>query len=117
MKLSYQVKEDFTLQDVGFTGCSGLEPVNNVKEALEVLRLENPAVAFTEAAKAGKFNDMDDLDYRWLLSSIKCISGLFHYPDAPSDGKAEARMNVLTLLDNAIQELTRMNLILELQNE
>ena len=117
MKLSYQVKEDFTLRDVGFTGCTGLEQVNNVKEALGVLCLENPAVSFTEAAKAGKFNDLDDQDYQWLLSTIKCVSNLFRYPDAPADANALSHMNVLTLLANAITELVRLNMILELQSE
>ena len=113
MKLSCKVKEDFTLQNVAFTDCTGLERVNNVKEALGVLRLENPAVAFVEAAKEGRFNDMSDEDYQGLLSTFKCISNLFRYPDDPADAKAQSKMNVLVLLANAIQELTRLNMILE----
>ena len=40
----------------------------------QTLRLKNPAVTFTEMAKAGLFNDMDDDEYRRALEGIKVIS-------------------------------------------
>ena len=113
MKMTYTVNADFIIQNIGFNGCSGLEKVGNVKEALGILRVENPAIALKEAAQAGKLNDMSDEDYHQLISTFKCISNLFRYPDDPRDASAQAQMNVLTLLANAITELVRLHAILE----
>ena len=41
------------------------------------LLVVNPAVQFTEAAKAGKFNDVTDPEYYVLLARIKYIAKLF----------------------------------------
>ena len=117
MKMSFQVNPDATIRDVEFTGCTGLELVHNVKEALAMLRVENPALDFSEAAKAGAYNALSDEEYQQLLSTIKRIANLFHYPDDPGNAKQWAQMNVLTLLANAITELVRLGMILEEMSE
>ena len=116
MTMSYEVNPDFTLRDIGFIGCTGLERVSNVKEALGILRLENPAIAFTEAAKAGKFNEMSDEEYHQLLSTFKCVADLFRYPDDPADAKNQPQMNILTLLSNAITKLVQLHTMLEMHS-
>lgn len=72
-----------TIWDAIFTGCTGLERVSNVKEALCILRIENHAIAFVEALHNGKFHDMSDEEYDRLLDSVKSISELLLYPDDP----------------------------------
>ncbi len=109
MKLSYAFDPDGTIRDVEFTGCTGTERVDTVKEALQVLRLENPGPAFYELVKRGDYNDVPDEEYHQTLMTVKCLSRLFRYPDDPRDAMARREMNVLILLANALTRVVEQD--------
>lgn len=117
MKLNYKVNSDATIQDAMFTGCTGLERVSNVKEALGILRIENPAIEFVKTLNNGKFHGMSDEEYDRLFDTVKFISELFRYPDDPPDAKLHPQMNALTLLANAITEIVRLELAVQWYQE
>ncbi len=109
MKLSYTFNKDGAIRDVEFTGCTGAEAVDNVKEALKVLRLENPGPAFYELVKRGDYNEVPDEEYYQVLATVKCLSRLFRYPDDPKDASARGEMNVLILLANALTRVVEQD--------
>ncbi len=109
MKLSYTFNKDGTIRDVEFTGCTGLEPVGNIKEALKVLRLENPGPAFYELVKRGDYNEVSDEEYYQVLATVKCLHKLFRYPDDPEDAAPRREMNVLLLLANALTRVVELD--------
>ena len=117
MKLRYEFNEDGTIQGAAFAGCSGQERAGNVKEALRVLQVDNPIVAFREAVQRGKYSDLSDEEYDQRLASIRCVSDLFHFPDDPPDAKAQRQMNVLSLLANAITKLVELDAALRRYEE
>lgn len=117
MKLSYTFNQDATIRDVEFTGCTGMERVSTTKEALRVLRLENPAPAFCEAVKRGEYNDISDEEYTQVLATVKCLFGLFRYPDDPLDATPRAQMNPLILLANALTQLVELDVELRQYRE
>ncbi len=117
MKLSFTFQEDATIRDVEFTGCTGLEQVSSVKEALRFLRLDNPASAFCEAVKQGDYNDISDEEYDRLLGTVKCLFQLFRYPDDPQDAPPRREMNVLILLANALTRLVELDVELRRYRE
>ncbi len=81
-----------------------IEP--GVKEDADMLHnyannlvLKNPAVTFSEMAKAGQFNTMSDEDYQFALQKIKLVSTEFF------DSEPEA--NIFHVLDRALNYLMR----------
>ena len=116
MQLKYKFGTDGLMTDAWFAGLngSGSERVTSVSEAITRLRVENPAVTFTRAAKAGLYNKVSDEEYDSMLRSINCISVLWRYKgDKPVGETTRKKVNVLTLLANAIELLTRQNIQLE----
>ncbi len=112
MKLYYEFNEDGTIQGAAFTGCSGLERVSTVKGALGVLQVDNPLIVFREAVHDGKFDGIPDEEYDRLFSTVKCLAGLFRFPDDPPDAKAQRQMNVLSLLANAVTKVVELDVAL-----
>lgn len=116
MQLKYKFGTDGLMTDAWFAGLnrSGSERVTSVSEAITRLRVENPAVTFSRAAKAGLYNKVSDEEYDSMLRSINCISVLWRYKgDKPADKTTRKEVNVLTLLANAIELLTRQNIQLK----
>lgn len=112
MRLRYEFNDDATIRGASFVGCSGLEQVGNVKEALRVLQVANPLIAFQKAVERGKFSDLPDEEYDQLLDTVKCISSLFHFPDDPPGATAMPQMNVVSLLANAITKVVELDVAL-----
>jgi len=104
MEMKYTVNPDFTISDVEFAGLTGDEHIFSLKESLAYLMLENPGIAFAEGVKNGATNELDDDEYAELLSTIRCVTGLFRYGD---EDESLREMNVLMLLRNAITELVK----------
>jgi len=117
MRLRYEFNDDATIRGASFAGCSGLERVSNVKEALRFLQVDNPLIAFRKAVERGKFSDLSDEEYDQLLESVKCISTLFHFPDDPPEAKPMPTMNVVSLLANAITQLVERDMALRQYEE
>ena len=86
MQLKYKFGADGLMTDIWFDGLDESERVTSVSEAMTKLRVKNPAVVFTEKAKAGVFDEISDEEYYSLLSSIECIAMLWRYEgDRPAD--------------------------------
>lgn len=107
MEMTYTICQDYTIRDLEFAGLTGNERVFSVKEALTYLTITNPSMAFAEAVKEGVFNELTDNEYENLLSTTRCIAGLFRYDDTEETMLAE--MNVLMLLRNAITQLVKQD--------
>lgn len=108
MKMKYYFDDDSCLANVTFDGLTGREYVTSTKDALNVMKIKNPAIDFCADAKAGIYNDVSDEEYKKMLKTIKCIKDLWCYPGDPKD-KMQSEMNVLTLLANAIELISRQS--------
>lgn len=100
MTMKYRFDEEYRLKNISFEGLDGRERVTSTKEALNVMKIENPIMAFADAIKAGR--DVPDE----AAETINFIHNLWRYPDAPPDCPANREMNPLALLANAIQVIT-----------
>ena len=59
-----------------FNGLDGSEPVMSVKEALNLMKIRNPSIVFSEAVHDGAYNSVPDAEYKRMLDTIKYISTL-----------------------------------------
>lgn len=110
MEMRYRVNEnDYSLENVTFAGLTGHEYVVSTKDALNVMKIQNPATQFSADAKAGYYDKFSDEEYEEILAAIKCVSSLWHYPGEPKDCQAQYEMNILTLLANAIELISQQN--------
>ncbi|RKJ45695.1 hypothetical protein D7X98_07390 [bacterium 1XD8-76] len=105
MKMNYRFTEDFCMEDVSFEGLSGQEFAGSLKEALGILKIENPVAGLREDIKKGRYKD-EELES--VLEVVKRISSLWHNPKKQSSSKEEGEMNVLMLLAAALELISRM---------
>lgn len=105
MKMNYRFTEDFCMEDVSFEGLSGQEFAGSLKEALGILKVENPVAGLREDIKKGRYKD-EELES--VLEVVKRISSLWHNPKKQSSSKEEGEMNVLMLLAAALELISRM---------
>ncbi|MEY8523576.1 hypothetical protein AALA90_11250 [Lachnospiraceae bacterium 38-10] len=105
MKMNYRFTEDFCMEDVSFEGLSGQEFAGSLKEALGILKIENPVAGLREDIKKGRYKD-EELES--VLEVVKRISSLWHNPKKQSSSKEEGEMNVLMLLAAAFELISRM---------
>ncbi len=105
MKMNYRFTEDFCMEDVSFEGLSGQEFAGSLKEALGILKIENPVAGLREDIKKGRYKD-EELES--VLEVMKRISSLWHNPKKQSSSKEEGEMNVLMLLAAAFELISRM---------
>ena len=106
MNLEYKTGRDFLLSDIRFdSSLTGCEDVTSTKPALELMKIRNPSTAFTNDAKRGAFDHLDETEYKALLDMVACICRLWKYPDEElPDGKStRPELNPLMLLANAIE--------------
>lgn len=105
MKMNYSFTKDFCMKDVTFEGLSGQEFAGSLKEALGILKIENPVAGLREDIKKGRYKD-EELES--VLEVMKRISSLWHNPKKQSSSKEEGEMNVLMLLAAAFELISRM---------
>ena len=105
MKMNYRFTEDFCMEDVSFEGLSGQEFAGSLKEALGILKIENPVAGLREDIKKGRYKD-EELES--VLEVVKRISSLWHNPKKQSSSKEEGEMNVLMLLAAALELISMM---------
>lgn len=109
MELKYDVNSDGIIVNAQFHGLTGCERTTSVKQALGLLQVENPAVTFTRAAKAGLYDRTPDKEYYRMLSAVEAISLLWRYEGDQPEGKStQPSMNALTLLAHAIVMISQM---------
>lgn len=78
-----------------FDGLDGSEPAMPVKEALGLMKIRNPSIAFSEAAHNGVYNSVPDAEYKRMLDTVKYISTLWHHADDPANASPQHEMNLL----------------------
>ena len=116
MTMNFKYNEDGSMEHITFQGLNGSEFSGNLKSALELLKIENPVIAFNDKVKAGECDNMSDDEFAKLLNAMKFVSSLWRYPDA-KEGEAENReMNVLMLLANVIEVASRQQAIISWQS-
>ena len=109
MELVYKFDANQNITDIRFDSLDGCESVASVKEALGLMQIVNPAVAFADAVKAGMYLDVSDEVYQRMLDNIKRISSLWHYPDDPPGAQTRYQMSALMLLANAIEVISEQD--------
>lgn len=109
MIMDWSLNEDGSLEHITFQGLSGSEFTGNVKSALELLKIENPARAFKDRVKSGEYDNMPDEEYNKILNAVEFVSFLWRYPDAREGESRQGEMNVLMLLANAIESASRQH--------
>lgn len=112
MVMEFGYNKDGSLKNITFSGLNGNEFTGNVKSALELLKIENPACAFKDRVKAGEFDAMMDDEYNQIFNEVNFVSSLWHYPDAKEGEARQGEMNVLMLLANAIEAASRQHAII-----
>lgn len=115
MTMDFGYKEGGSLERIMFQGLNGREPARNLKNALELLRIENPMCTFHNRVRTGEFDSIPDDDYRQLVDTMKFIGSLWRYPDAKEGEDTVSEMTVLMLLANAIETVSRQQAIISRQ--
>ena len=106
------------ITNVRFDGLDGSESVASVKEALSLLRIRNPLMAFSDDVQEGKYNSVPDAEYNRMWDMMRFIScSMWHYPDEPTEAPQEDEMNVLMLLANTIEALSQFKVLYQIPSE
>lgn len=106
MVMEFGYNGDGSLKNITFQGLNGSEFTGNLKSALNLLKIENPACAFKDRVKAGEYDNMPDEEYNKILNAVDFVSSLWRYPDDPEESR-QGEMNVLMLLANAIEAASK----------
>lgn len=114
MKLKYDFDDDSSLKGVAFDGLTGCEYVISTKDALNVMKIHNPAMDFSQDAKGGLYDEVSDEEYEQMLYTVKCVKELWRYP---GDSGVREEMNILMLLANAIELISRQDVQLRKYRE
>lgn len=110
MELKYDVTDDGKIINAHFDGLAGLESVSSLKQALELLQVDNPAIIFTRAVKSGLYDHIPDKEYYKLLDIVDTISVLWRYEGDQPEGKStQPSLNPLILLANAITMIGQLH--------
>ncbi|RKI37537.1 hypothetical protein D7V86_22845 [bacterium D16-51] len=103
MTMDFQYDGHGGLEYITFRGLNGCETARDMKNALELLKIENPLRSFQDRVRAGEFDSTPDDEYEQIASTMKFVSSLWRYPDAQEGEPAQNEMNVLMLLANAVE--------------
>lgn len=109
MKMDFQYDNYGSLEHITFEGLNGCETVRDMKNALELLKVENPKRTFQERVRAGEFDDTPEDEYLQIVDAVEFVATLWRYPDAKVAEIAQPEMNVLMLLANAIEMCSKQN--------
>lgn len=109
MKMDFQYDDYGSLEHITFEGLNGCETVRDLKNALELLKIDNPKRTFRDRVKAGEFDDTPEDEYRQIVDAVEFIATLWRYPDAQVGELAQSEVNVLMLLANAIEMCSKQN--------
>ena len=95
---------------VTFEGLSGQEFAGSLKEALGILKIENPAAGLREDLKKGRYND-EELEP--VIQAVRLISSIWQDPERGSSPNGEEEMNILMLLAAAFEMISRLHAALK----
>ena len=96
------------ITNVRFEGLDGSENVTSLKEALGMLKIRNPAIAFAEAMSNGAYDNTTDTEYTRMVEMVNYISTLWRYPGEPEETPLIYEMNPLMVLASAIEALSQL---------
>ena len=105
MKMNYSFTEDFCMKDITFEGLSGQEFAGSLKEALGILKIENPVAGLREDLKKGRYKDEE---VEPVLGVVRLISSLWQNPGRGFWSNEEEEMNILMLLAAAFELISRL---------
>ncbi len=80
--MNFKYDEYGSLEHITFQGLNGCEPVRDLKNALELLKIENPKRTFQDRVKAGEFDNTSDDGYEQIVDAVDFAASLWRYPDA-----------------------------------
>ncbi len=110
MEMDWKFNQDGSLEHITFQGLNGSEFVGNLKSALDLLKIKNPTSTFADRVKTGEFDNMLDDEYCMIYRAIDSVSSLWYYPDVQEEDElAQCEMNVLMLLANAIEVISKQD--------
>lgn len=112
MEMDWKFNDDGSMECISFHGLSGIELVGNLKSSLELLRIANPAVAFANRVKTGEYDSMPNDEYDNIYKAVDFMASLWRYPDAREGDLKQCEMNVLMLLANALETVSRQQAII-----
>lgn len=113
MELKYDVNSDGIIINAQLEGLTGCEHVMSLKQALELLQVKNPAVIFMKDVKDGVYDHFPDAEYNRMLTAVEAISLLWRCEGDQPEGKStRPSLNVLMLLANAVELISRMYLLI-----
>ncbi len=108
MKMDFQYDYG-SLKHIAFEGLNGCETVRDMKNALELLKIDNPKRTFQDRVRAGEFDATPEDEYLQIVDAVEFLATLWRYPDAQAGELAQPEMNVLMLLANAIEMCSKQN--------
>lgn len=100
MKMNYSFTKNFRMKNISFEGLSGQEFAGSLKEALSILKIEDPVASLREDLKKGRYKD-EELEP--VIEVVELISSLWDEPE----------MNVLMLLAAAFELISRLHVTLK----
>lgn len=109
MKMDFQYDNYDSLERITFEGLNGCESVRDMKNALELLKIDNPKRTFQDRVRAGEFDNTPDDEYMQIVNAVDFVATLWRYSDAKAGELAQPEMNVLMLLANAIEMCSKLN--------
>lgn len=109
MKMDFNYDNYGSLEHITFEGLNGCESVRDMKNALELLKIENPKRTFQARVRAGEFDTTPEDEYLQIVDAVDFVATLWRYPDAKVGELAQPEMNVLMLLANAIELASKQN--------
>ncbi len=98
MQIDYQMDHYTFLPSKLHILPSGYDDESMLKNAATRLRVDNPCIKFSEDAKAGKFDELSDLDYERALSVCKRLGLLFYDENGVKMSKDIGIFDLLTVL-------------------
>ncbi len=100
MRIEYGLDRYFLPKQIHIVPCPN-EDVNVLHSMASRLIVQNPAIKFSEDAKAGLYNDFSDDEYEKALAVVKRLSLLFQPPKAE---KSESEIDLFNLTVRLLYE-------------
>lgn len=117
MTMDFKYDNYGSLEHIVFRGLNGCEPARDMKNALELLKIDNPKRTFQDRVKAGEFDNTSDDEFSQIVDAVDFAASLWRYPGAKVGELAQPEMNALMLLANAIEVASKQNATIIRHNE
>lgn len=106
MKLMYRFDENQNMTGLWLSGLDGCEGVASAKDALKLMRIQNPLINFVTDAKNGAYDHLTDEEFAKVKDTIKWLGELWHHR---GETTLASDINPIALLLNAIDTINTLN--------